>query len=187
MKTLLFTTLLILSLSLHSFAQHHGGEHHHTAGRHTIAFTFGVTYVPNAIDLGFDVEGINRDIFAKTIGVDYFYSLPKGFSVGLISDIELEKYIIDVDEDELIRQNIWIIAALLTYEIKESGVALGVGPGIEIEESKNFIILKCGIEWKFIRGENWGIAPFFSYDFKEKYHSWEIGIGFSRTFGKAGD
>ncbi|PWJ44011.1 hypothetical protein [Sediminitomix flava] len=189
-----FSLFLFVLIPLVSFAQHHeetktaSHSSHtgtHTHGRHQFGVTIGQTHIPDGLDFGFNLVDIDKDVFVTTLGLNYFYLLPKNFGIGIIADIELEKYFIDLPERELLRENVFIIAAIASYNIVGSGVFIRFGPGIEIEKNENFGLLKFEAEWEFIKGDNWGIAPFVAYDVKKEYNTWEAGLSFIRFFGKS--
>ncbi|MEH0154901.1 hypothetical protein V6R21_12220 [Limibacter armeniacum] len=194
MKTYLLSILLSLSFC-GVFAQegHHPakvGQHHKEEAhyKNKIAITLGYTYVPD----GFGVELPNiqfqNDIFVPTLGIDYFRRFADRWSVGVIADIELDQYFIKLPSlvNDLARENVVVLCLIASYEMLP-GWDIYAGPGAELERNESFAVLKIGSEYEFIRGENWGIGPFFSYDFKgngdDEYNAFEFGLSFNRFFG----
>lgn len=104
-----------------------------------------------------------------------------------MADVELDEYYIHTDhQDELLRNNIVIAAAVARYKpIDQLGVF--VGPGVETEfvedeDSESFMVFKLGVDYELEIKNNWELTPIFSYDLKEHYSSYSFGISLGKRF-----
>jgi hypothetical protein len=145
--------------------------------RHSLAFVFGYTHIPGAIKDGKTEESV----FVPTIGLDYFYEFSERWIIGGVFDIELGKYEVDYEEEEITRELAFILAGLVGYEVLP-GWGVLAGPGIEFEKNKNLFIIRFSTEYTFELGNDWGLFPNFTYDFKKEYGSFELGLGLKKRF-----
>ncbi len=181
-----------LSAQEHEEAKHeshdvmHDKGHSEEHGKHKVAFFSGFTHV----DAAFYKHETHQESTGKwipTLGVEYYYTLSKRFDVGVIADVELDKYYIKTDDhDELLRNNIVVAAAVARYKPMHR-LGIFAGPGIETEfiegeDSESFIVLKAGIDFEVEIENGWELTPIFSYDFKEHYSSYSFGISIGKRF-----
>jgi len=145
--------------------------------RHSLAFVFGYTHIPNATKDGKTKESV----FVPTIGLDYLYEFKEKWFVGGAFDIELGIYEVDYEENELTREIAIVLAGLVGYEVIP-GWAVLAGPGVEFETHKNLFIVRFSTEYTFDLGNDWGLYPNFTYDFKKEYSSYELGVGLKKRF-----
>ena len=142
---------------------------------HKIALTFGLTHIPEAFEHGH----LEKEVYVPTIGLDYFYQLNEKWNLGMALDLELGVYVVDINSDHLSRENAFLAVALAGYEILPRW-GIGLGPGIEFEKNKTLFILRAVTEYAFDLGNDWGLFPAFTYDFKEKYSTWALSLGISK-------
>jgi hypothetical protein len=167
--------IFILS-SIPTLAQEHLEENEHEK-RHWVAIAFGYTHIPEATEDG----QLEESVFVPTIGLDYFYKLNEEWFVGGAFDIEVGRYEVDYENEELTRETAIVFGALVGYELLP-GWALLAGPGLEIEKNKNLFILRFSTEYTFELGKEWGLFPSFTYDFKKEYSSYAFGVGIKKRF-----
>ncbi len=144
---------------------------------HSLAFIFGYTHIPEATKDGKTEESV----FVPTLGLDYFYEFDKKWFVGAAFDIELGKYEVDFEDAEITREIAAVLAVLIGYEVLP-GWAILVGPGIEFEKNKNIFVVRFSTEYTFELGNDWGLFPGFTYDFKKEFGSYEFGVGLKKRF-----
>jgi hypothetical protein len=124
-------------------------------------------------------------IWVPTIGVDYFYTLSRKFDVGAIMDIEADKYLVEISEDDFIeRNNVLLLAAVIKYK-PYKGLGLFTGPGVEYEfhhDPTSFFVWKFGIEYELPVGNGWEITPSLVYDWKTEYSSYSYGFSIGKRF-----
>jgi hypothetical protein len=145
--------------------------------RHSLAFVFGYTHIPAATK-----DGKKEDaVFVPTIGLDYFYLLNEKWTVGGVFDMELSKYEVAFENDEITREIAIVLGALVGYEVLPHWGILA-GPGIEFEKNKNLFVFRLCTEYTFEIGDDWGLFPSFTYDFKKEYSSYAFGVGIKKRF-----
>jgi hypothetical protein len=145
--------------------------------RHSLSFVFGYTHIPEAT-----IDGKTEEaVFLPTLGLDYLYEFRKKWFVGAAFDIELGQYEVNFEDDEITREIAAVFAGLVGYELLP-GWALLAGPGIELEKNKNIFVFRFSTEYTFELGNDWGIYPNFTYDFKKEFSSYELGIGLKKRF-----
>jgi hypothetical protein len=145
--------------------------------RHSLAFVFGYTHIPGAKQDGKTEE----DVFLPTLGLDYLYEFREKWFIGAAFDVELGKYEIDYEDDEISREIAVVFSGLVGYDVLP-GWAVLAGPGIELEKNKNIFVFRFSTEYTFELGNDWGIYPNFTYDFKKEYGSFELGVGLKKRF-----
>ena len=176
MKKTILLLIITMLLALHGFAQESQEEGLEERKIHTLALVFGYTHIPSAYVDGHSRSSIN----APTIGLDYFLQVSEKWKIGIVTDLEFEKYYVDFNEEELERERALVTGILVGYEFAKRWSIL-LGPGVEFEKNRNLFILRSSIEYEFELGNNWGLAPVFNYDFKKEYSTYSLGI----TLGKA--
>ncbi len=154
-----------------------GFEENELETRHSLAFVFGYTHIPEAT-----IDGkVDESVFLPTIGLDYLYEFREKWFIGGAFDVELGKYEVDYKDNELTREIAVVFAGLVGYDLIP-GWAVLAGPGIELEKNKNIFVFRFSTEYTFELGNNWGLYPNFTYDFKKEYSSYELGIGIKKRF-----
>ncbi|MBD0403558.1 hypothetical protein [Flammeovirga sp. EKP202] len=194
--------LLVLFFANQSFAQSHLDSevnesnhisskatiHHHEEEdfkRHKVSVYMGYTYIPQAIP---SQEGL----LVPTFGLDYVYQFSEKWSIGLINDIEIAQYMVEVKNsgshgehghlETLDREYAYVGSLVIFYSPWESW-KIGVGPGFEIEKNKNLFVGKFIFEKEFKLHDGWELSPNFQYDMKEKlYDTWTFGVSIGKRF-----
>ncbi len=166
---------LTMCLTMTGYAQEEDKE---ANGKiHKIALVLGYTHIPSAYIDGHSRSSVN----APTIGFDYFIQFSEKWKIGIVTDLEFEKYIVDFNEEELEREKALVTGVLVGYEFAKRWSIL-MGPGVEFEKNKNLFILRSSLEYEFELGNNWGLAPVFNYDFKKEYSTYSLGIAIGKAF-----
>ena len=165
--------LLLLAITP-AFSQESEGEEQ---TKHRVALLFGLTHIPRTIENG---EMLKSEEL-PTIGVDYFYILNQKWHIGVVLDLELGKYAVDFDGENIPRENAVVTGLVAVYRILK-GWSIFTGPGVEFERNKNIFIVRASTEYEFELGKNWGLAPALSFDFKKEYFTYSLGIGISKSF-----
>jgi len=145
--------------------------------KHSVALVVGFTHVPRTIEEGETLNSQNL----TTIGADYYYHFNQKWKLGVVVDIELGKYAVEFEGEELKRENAFITGLVVGYHILKRW-SVYTGPGVEFERNKNIFILRTSTGYEFEIGKNWAIAPVLSYDFKKEYGSYSFGIGVDKKF-----
>ena len=145
--------------------------------KHSVALVVGFTHVPRTIEEGETLNSQNL----TAIGADYYYHFNQKWKLGVVVDIELGKYAVEFEAEELKRENAFITGLVVGYHILKRW-SVYTGPGVEFERNKNIFILRTSTGYEFEIGKNWAIAPVLSYDFKKEYGSYSFGIGVDKKF-----
>lgn len=181
--------ILLTSVSLQAQTEHHESTEHTTEtvhGKNKIAFFTGFTHVSSAF-YEHETHEESTGKWVPTIGIEYSYKLNEKFTVGAIIDLEMDNYLIkleDENEKELERENVFVATVVGLYKITDY-LGVYIGPGIETEfseSSKNFFVIKSGIEYEIEITNNWEITPSLSYDWKNEYSTFSYGFSIGKRF-----
>lgn len=145
--------------------------------RHEIALIFGLSHIPEAFEEG----ELEKQVFLPTVGFDYYYKLNEKWTLVFVMDIELSKYQVNFEGEEIKREGALIIGIGGVYKILQ-GWSVGFGPGLEFERNKNLFVLRFFTDYAFELGNDLALAPYFSYDFKQEYHTYSTGVGLLKKF-----
>ena len=181
--------ILLVNMSLTAQNEHHEPTHHSNEsshGKNKIALFTGFTHVSSAF-YEHETHEESTGKWIPTLGIDYAYSLNKKFTVGAIIDLEFDNYLIKLDnesEKELERANVLVATIIGMYKITDY-LGVYIGPGIETEFSKstkNFFVLKTGVEYEIEISNNWEITPSLSFDWKNEYSAVAYGFSIGKRF-----
>lgn len=145
--------------------------------KYQLALVLGYTYIPEARTEGETTESE----YLPTIGLDFFYSIHQKWKLGIVLDVELNKYEVDFEGDRLPRETAVVTGLVAGYEILPR-LGIIVGPGIEFERNKNLFILRLGLEYGFEIGRSWELFPSLNFDFKKEYNTYSLALGISKRF-----
>ena len=139
---------------------------------HRLGFYTGNTLV-SAASTGVQDDGL---LIIPTIGLSYEFFFTPRVGLGVTADLELQNYVIEAGEaDELERDRNLIITAIVLVEPVER-FALFAGAGGEFEKNENFFVVRVGTAYAFRIGRSWELAIEGSYDYKDVYGSWGLGL-----------
>lgn len=183
MKRYLFAILVILFASentlgqLHEAEQYNTNNHTHEFKKFRIAVNLAHAYIPTASTTD------NKLVIIPVWGLDFQYWFNPKWGIALKNDIEIAKYIINLDGSDELRDNPIIISLPLFYSPWDNGLAFFTGPGIELEEHTNFSIFRFGIAYELEFGNHWDFAPELVYDLKDGHiNSLTLAIGVGKRF-----
>jgi len=136
------------------------------------------TYLPERTVVG------TRNLVLPTIMLDIEYWFNHKWGLGLHNDLELFTFEV-IDNDELFIERDYPV--LLTFDVlwkPYKGLVLFLGPGIEIEPSENFLVVRAGFEYEVPFSPHWDFSPLLYYDMRDgAYNSMTIGLGVGYSFG----
>ncbi|MCB0571636.1 MAG: hypothetical protein KDC66_17820 [Phaeodactylibacter sp.] len=169
--SILFAFIAFPLMSQHATSE----EEAHAVEHWRAALLIGHTFVP---------AGEAKDHLAiPSWGVDLEYWVSHKWGLGLHSDLEIQSFIVERDNEELLERE---YPAVLTMDVLFKpwrGLAVQAGPGIEIEPKENFFLVRFGIEYEFEVGHGWDIAPNLFYDTRsEAFDTWSIALGVGKRF-----
>lgn len=169
------------------FAEEHHQEINHTKPekhKQLLAIYTGFTHISSAF-YEHETHEQSTGKWVPTIGIDYFYSLTNKWSVGFVGDMEFDNYIIRLEDGtEEERLNVVIASLVAGYKVNHH-LGLFGGPGIEMEFSestKNFFVVKVGVEYEIDIAKGWEIAPNIMYDWKQEYQTFAYGFSIGKKF-----
>lgn len=152
-------------------------EVHHEFKHWRIAGGIGISLLPAG---NHESEPVSV-LAIPTIGLDFQYWFNPKFGLGLKNEFEIVTYVLqDENSSELEREYPLISVLVGMYKLR-NGPTFYFGGGIEYEKSKNFFIVKAGVEYELEIGNHWDVTPevyYFNKDFDFG------GMGLSITFGK---
>ena len=104
-------------------------------------------------------------------------SLNHDWGLGLHNDLELLQFEI-VDRDEImIEREFPILLTLDALWKPVGGLVFFGGPGIELERTENYYVLRLGAEYEFAISPNWDMSPIAFYDLrKDAYNTFSVGL-----------
>jgi len=150
---------------------------HHEFKHWRIAGGIGISILPAG---NHDSEPVSV-LAIPTLGLDFQYWFNPKFGLALKNEFEIVTYVLqDENSPELEREYPLISVLVGLYKLRK-GPSIYLGGGIEYEKSKNFFILKAGVEYELEIGNHWDVTPevyYFNKDFDFG------GVGLSITFGK---
>ena len=174
MKNAMIIFLICLLNMAPTLAQESGEE---KQTKHKLVLLLGLTHIPETIE---DGETLKSEEL-PTIGVDYYYKFNPKWQIGAVVDLELGKNAVDFGGENIPRENAVVTGVVAGYTLVK-GWSIFTGPGVEFERNKNLFILRASTEYEFELGNNWGLSPAFSYDFKKEFSTYSLNIGISKSF-----
>jgi len=175
-----FIVFSIVSISMlaQSHLETHPSSHGETLHpRFRIASFISHTLIPTSHN--------ESHAFIPSWGVDLEYWPTSRFGLGLHNDIELETFIVEGPEEELVEKKYPVVSTLDALYNPFGGLILVAGLGYEFEKEGNFFILRFGAEYEIELGNHWDVFTTLSYDTSaadRNYHTYTLGIGFGKRF-----
>jgi hypothetical protein len=125
-------------------------------------------------------EGEKKIAVLPTWGVDVDYFFHRRWSAAMQADIILQDFEVKAEDGELERVMPIALVGVLHYHALRHW-SFYVGPGIEMEKSENFFLMRVGTEYSFEISENFEIALNLIYENKDEvYDTWTFGIAFNK-------
>jgi len=166
---------MLLLYSLSGNAQHTEHPEGHRGFR--IATFIGHTLIP-------DNKG-DKHFFVPSWGFDVEYWLNDHWGLGWHNDIELETFVVETANEEIVEREFPIISTLdILFKFDQRFVLLA-GAGYEFESESDFFILRLGVEAEFPIANGWDVFPTVFYDTAtggRNYSTVTIGLGIGKHF-----
>jgi hypothetical protein len=133
------------------------------------------SHVPSATQGGKEV------IIIPMWGFDVFYSFHKRWSIGIQTDVKLQSFEVEDENQLALSRSFPVSLALIGQYRAFKHVSFYLGPGIEIEKSRNLFMVKAGLEYNFEISEQFEIGLGLIYENRaEVYDGYSFGITFSK-------
>ncbi len=125
----------------------------------------------------------NQRLLIPSWGLDLEYWPASKWGIGLHNDLEIETFLIEKPEEEALeRRYPLVITADLLYK-PWKGLVLMAGPGVEVDPSQTFFLIRYGLEYEFEFSGHWDIFPSVFYDSrKDAFDTWSIALGVGKRF-----
>lgn len=185
MKTCIFL-ILFSSIFISAKVEAQDETPHHTTDhllkRHKVGAFFGNALIHGVKNTN---TGKEQYILAPTFGLDYEYWLSRKWALGTYNeiahiDIEVES---GNHEEFIKRENTMLFSGVVIFELFHN-FGIFAGSGIETDPNETFWIRYMGIEYTFIRHNDWDVSVSGGYVNKKYYDSYTFGIVISRRCGK---
>lgn len=174
MKYLLFLLLGSTTVFAQEVASEKKEESHHQ-------IEFSLTHVN--IFNGFNSEG-GKWVSLPGFGIDYDYKFGEKWSLGLHTDIIVEKFAVEenLGDDKMIERSYPIAPAVMVSR-KFGHHIIMFGAGGEFAKEDNLFLNRIGYKYEVEVSKKWGIGAALNYDFRwNAYDSYTLGLGISRNF-----
>ena len=151
--------------------------------KNRFAVFVGYGWVPKG-QSGEENEGT---LVIPALGLDYERWIHPRFAIGWYNDFQLSTFVVEregehaEEEKFLEREYAFVTAVVGVFEVVER-LAVYAGPGQEFEAHENFFVLKIGAEYEFPLPNFWDLAIGGSYDIRDLYDSWGVGISIGKRF-----
>ena len=184
-NTFFITALIFLSVINITQAQHEeqNDEDIHGLKRHKIGAFLG-----NALIHGVHNNNTGKEqyVLAPTFGLDYEYWINHKWAIGTYNEVaHMDLEVINEDHEESIkRENAMLFSAVVVFELFRN-LGIFAGTGIETDPHHTFWIRYMGLEYSFVRCNNWDISVAAGYVNKDAYDAFTFGVVIGRRFGKA--
>ena len=147
----------------------------HKVKHFRVALLMANTFVP--------AKHSSERLIIPSWGLDIEYWFNHKWGIGLHNDLELQTFLIEKGEDEILEREYPLVVTLDALFHPWKGLAFQAGPGIEIEKNENFFLFRVGVEYVFFLPGDWDMGPFFFYDTRDKvYDTWSLGLGIAKHF-----
>ncbi len=183
MKKILFISLYLfssVSIIVHAQEDSHGTTTHNLK-RHKVSAVFGDAVVHGAHN---SHTGKEQYELVPSFGIDYEYWLSHKWAIGTYNEVVFSNIMIEHDEEEYIeRETALLFSGVLVFEpVKRFSVFAGTG--VEKDPNHTLMVAYLGVEYAFIRSDDWEVSFGAGYINKELYDSFNFGIVIGRRFGK---
>ena len=151
--------------------------------KNRFAVFVGYGWVPQGDPDG-DREGTT---VIPTLGLDYERWVHPRFAIGWYNDFQLSTFVVEregehSEEDRFLeREYAFVTAVVGVFEVVER-LAVFAGPGYEFETTENLFVFKIGAEYGFPLPSHWDIAIGGSYDIRDAFDSWGLGLSIGKRF-----
>jgi len=117
-------------------------------------------------------------------GIDYNYHISSKWAIGLHTDIIVESFKVESQNEGEIERSYPIAPALMGIYKPNHHWSLMAGAGAEFAKEKDFFLTRLGVEYGAEIRNGWEVFGSLSYDIKwNGYDSWVLGFGISKAFG----
>lgn len=182
-KTYFLIAVIYFTITGVATAQHEEvSKPSHSLKRHKIGAFLGNALIHGVHNTQ---TGKEQYVLAPTVGIDYEYWISQKWAIGTYNEIaHMDLEVITEDHEEYIkRENAMLFSAVVVFEPVHN-LGIFAGTGIETDPHHTFWIRYMGLEYTFIRSNDWEVAISAGYVNKDAYDAFTFGIVIGRRFGK---
>ena len=175
MKKLTLFILFALLAITNVLAQDDTHDEHSSGKGLRIAGVIGHTYINS--------EGMDGNLYIPSWGLDIDYWFNHKWGIGLHNDIEIENFIVERNDAEVIeRENPLVFTLDALYHIG-NGFVISLGPGVELEKNESFFLARVGLEYEYEINSNFYLMPTLFHDQRfDGFSTTTIGLGVGHSF-----
>jgi len=170
------------SASVQAQDENHKSNNLHLLKRHKLG-----AFVGNALIHGVhnNITGKEQYVLAPTFGLDYEYWINHKWAIGTYNEVaHMDLEVINEDHEESIkRENALLFSAVAVFEPVHN-LGIFAGTGIETDPNHTFWIRYMGLEYAFVRCNDWDVSVAAGYVNKDAYDAFTFGVVVGRRFGK---
>jgi hypothetical protein len=150
---------------------------------HSLSLVISHAHVFN----GEDIDGNSQVLSLPSWGIDYNYQFHPKWTIGLHTDIIVEKFAVQKsfssDKDEVIERSYPIAPAVMAVYEATDHWSFSLGAGGEFAKEENFFLNRIGVEYGVELPKEWEVAGSINYDIKwGGYDTWVLGLGIAKAF-----
>ncbi len=183
MSKIYFLTAICLALFINpTFAQQESHESSEAPlKRHKAGLFLGNSLIHEVHNTQ---TGKEQYVLAPTFGIDYEYWLSHKWAIGTYNEFAFLNIEVEHENEEFIkRENVVLFSGVVVYEILPR-FSVFAGTGFETDANQTLWIRYLGIEYAFIRMDNWEVSVTAGYVNKHLYDAFTFGVVIGRRFGK---
>lgn len=175
MKKLTLFILFALFAITNVVAQEDTHDEHSSEKGIRIAGVIGHTYINS--------DGMDGNLYIPSWGLDIDYWFNHKWGIGLHNDIEIENFIVERNDAEVIeRENPLVFTLDALYHIG-NGFVMSIGPGVELEKNESFFLARIGLEYEYEINKNFYLMPTLFHDQRfDGFSTTTIGLGVGHCF-----
>lgn len=160
--------------------QDYGTENNIIQRKHAIHYLNGMTLIPEVISETHEGKKMN---FINTIGVSYQYQFTAQYAAMIITDLEMENYMLSNEDEIYFRENVVMVLLAGSYEPFPQ-IEVFAGAGVEFERGFHIGVAKFGVEYHLHIANDWYVSPEITMDVNKLHHTYTGAFKFTRKFGK---
>lgn len=128
-------------------------------------------------------EHTSENLWIPSWGLDIEYWFSKHLGVGFHNDIELESFLIERPNEEILERKYPLVTTLDALIKPGEHLVAVIGPGFEFAQQDHFFLFRFGLEYEIEIGHHWDLAPTVFYDTRtDNYQTWSVGVGIGKRW-----
>ncbi len=175
-----FLSICLFFVTTSFFAQHQDqeAEHNENTSHFRISIGLAHTYLPEETSDG------TKNLILPSFALDIEYWFNHHWGIGLHNDLELLNFEVKDEQEQIfVEREFPVLFTLDALWKPYKELVLFLGPGIELEQEKNYFVFRAGCEYEIPFSSNWDLSPVIFYDMRDgAYNTLTIGLGVGYIF-----